>query len=126
MAEMIIDSYAWIEFLNGTKKGEKVKQYLKRQTCYISVTSLSEIVNLCLRLNMDRDISIRTILSLSKILALDKEIALMAGRINFERKKKVKDWGMMDSFILAFAISKNLKILTGDKQFSDLQNVEML
>lgn len=123
---MIVDSYAWIELINGTEKGEKVKNYLKNVVCYTAITSLSEIVDSCLKSGKDPYFPILTIFSTSKTLFLDKQIALTAGRVNFERKKKIKGWGMMDSFILAFSLNKKVKILTGDKHFSDLQNVEML
>jgi predicted nucleic acid-binding protein len=62
----------------------------------------------------------------STILNITKEIAILAGEMNQEREKKVKGWGMIDSIILATATFYNLKILTGNSHFKDLENVEIL
>jgi len=64
--------------------------------------------------------------SSSDVLDLDEEIAILAGKINFENKKKIKNWGMLDSFIYSTARLYGLKTLTGDKHFKDLEEVEML
>jgi predicted nucleic acid-binding protein len=62
----------------------------------------------------------------SVILNITKEIAILAGEINQERKRRVKGWGMIDSMILATATFYKLKILTGNSHFKDLENVEIL
>ena len=47
----------------------------------------------------------------------------MAGEINFDNKKKIKNWGMSDSIILATAKLLNAKVLTGDKHFRNFNSV---
>ena len=42
------------------------------------------------------------------------------------RLEIVKNWGMLDSFIVATSLFYNLKILTKDSQFKDLADAEML
>lgn len=123
---MIVDTYAWIELLKASEKGKIVGDLLLRGKCYTAITTIAEIVDWCLRVNVSTDYVISRINLLSTILGIDKKIAMLAGEINFRRKKKIKDWGMMDSFILALALSKKIKILTGDKHFSDLPNVKMI
>ncbi len=59
--------------------------------------------------------------SVTTIVPLDKEIAASAGEINFERKKKVKDWGMSDAVVLATARKASAKVVTGDVHFRDLK-----
>jgi predicted nucleic acid-binding protein len=44
----------------------------------------------------------------------------VAGELNFERKKRVKGWGMADSIILATARRAGSRIVTGDSHFRDL------
>jgi predicted nucleic acid-binding protein len=51
---------------------------------------------------------------------LEEELARAAGELNFERKKKVKGWGMADSIILATARRAGSRIVTGDPHFRDL------
>ena len=57
---------------------------------------------------------------------MDEEIIVSAGKLNYERKKIVKNWGMLDSFILATAQVYDLKILTKDSHFKDLPNIQLL
>jgi predicted nucleic acid-binding protein len=125
---MMLDTYAWIEFLKGTEKGEKVKEFLKNENCYTNIVSLSEIVEWCLKNNLFNNIEAYMIKIKNGTITifLDDIISLLAGKLNYERKKIIKDWGMIDSFILASAMINNLKILTGDKHFKDLSNVTFL
>ena len=53
-------------------------------------------------------------------------MALLAGELNHQRKRIEWNWGMMDSMIAATAQTFDLKVLTKDSQFKDLQNVELL
>ena len=69
---------------------------------------------------------IETMHSYSKILKIIEHISELAGKINFEHKKTIKNWGMLDSFIYASARIYGLKTLTGDPHFKDLEDVEML
>jgi hypothetical protein len=50
----------------------------------------------------------------------------MAGEVNYERKKVVKGWGMMDSYVLASSLVLNAGILTGDQHFRDVEDVIMI
>ncbi len=56
----------------------------------------------------------------TSIVPLEEELARAAGEINFERKKRVKGWGMADSIVLATARSSGSRIVTGDLHFKDL------
>jgi len=125
---MLLDTYAWVEFFKGTNKGKEVKEILKKERCYTSIISIAELVEWCLKNNLETKIGeyIKNINKISIILNLDEEIVLLAGKINHERKKKIKGWGMIDSLISATSISYNLNILTGDIHFKDLSNAKIL
>jgi hypothetical protein len=60
------------------------------------------------------------------VIELDEDITVLAGRLNFERKKINKKWGMLDSFILASGSIYGFKILTKDGDFRDLPDIEKL
>lgn len=124
---MLLDTSAWIEFFQGTEKGREVKESLKEEN-YTNIVTFAEMINWCLRNGLESKISsyIEGIKKGSEILDLDETIMTLAGRLNYERKKAVKNWGMLDSFILATSLLYNLKILTKDLHFKDLPNVEML
>ena len=125
---MIVDSWAWIEFLKKTESGIKVKGFLLNNDCYTCLSTLAEIADWAFRNGLGSKIEgiKNQIKFVSTLIDLDEDIAMIAGEINYQRKKTVKNWGMMDSFVLATANVANLRILTGDKQYEDLTNVEML
>lgn len=123
---ILLDSYAWIEFFSGSEKGMKVKRILELHECFTSIVSIAEITMWCLRNDLFPKKFIGTMHSYSKILQITEHISELAGKINFEHKKKIKNWGMLDSFIYASARIYGLKTLTGDPHFKNLEDVEML
>ena len=125
---MIFDTSAWIEFFQGTKKSKIVENALKTEENFTSIVTFAEIVNWCLKNNIEYRIRkyIEGIKKGSKILELNESITLLAGELNFERKKIVKSWGIIDSIILSTAQIYNLKILTKDSHFKDIPNVKIL
>jgi predicted nucleic acid-binding protein len=123
---MIIDSHAWIEYLIGSENGAKVKEALLKNKCFTCIVSISEIAEWCLKNNKDIKNRIELVKTQSNILYVDEATAILAAKLNFERKKKIVGWGLIDSFILATALMYGLTILTGDKHFSDIENAVML
>jgi predicted nucleic acid-binding protein len=123
---MLLDTSAWVEFFEGTNKGARVKDVLSQNKCYTSIVSLAEVTNWSLKEKRNAVFFVDTIGKLSSIINLDDSIAILAGRLNFERKKINKKWGMLDSFILATGMAYNLKILAKDPDYRDLKDVEIL
>ena len=123
---MLLDTSAWVEFFIGSVKGKRVKEVLDKDDCYTSIVSLAEVANWALKENIEVLSLVNTIKQLSNIIGLDEDITVLAGKLNFERKKVNKKWGMLDSFIFASGSIYELKILTKDNDFRDLPNVEML
>ncbi len=125
---MLFDTSVWIEFFQGTERGKKVRNYLKAEENFTSMITFAEVINWCLRNNLEKKIDtyVNAIKKVSKVLDVDENIVTLAGRLNFEKKKIVRNWGMMDSFILATSLLYNLKILTKDLHFKDLENVEIV
>jgi predicted nucleic acid-binding protein len=60
------------------------------------------------------------------VIELDEDMAILAGKLNFERKKANSKWGMPDSLILASGSIYGLRILTKDGDLKDVADVEML
>ena len=122
---ILLDASAWIEFF---REGNclKVEQAIKSKEACTSMITFAEIVNWCSKNNKNAVERINIIKNGSEIVNVNEGIIIAAGRLNYERKKVNQKWGMMDSFILATAQLYNLKILTKDKDFSDLENAELL
>jgi len=123
---LLLDTSAWMEYFGKTENFYKVKQILKSEDCETSIVSLAEIYQMALRDRYLPDELISTVEELSEVLEVTREISILAGRLNFERKKINKDWGMMDSFVLATSLLHGSKILAKDPDFEGLENVEML
>ena len=123
---MLLDTSAWAEFFIKSEKGEIVKRYLKAEECQTSIVTLAEISNWAMKENLNGKELIDFAAISTRLLHLNSEISFLAGELNFKRKKIVKNWGMMDSMILATGLIYGLKILTKDSHFKDLENAEIL
>ncbi len=123
---MLLDTSAWIEFFIESDKGNIIRQRLKDESCSTSIVSIAEISSWAVKQNKDGMELAKCVTELSQILDLTEKISFLAGELNVQRKKAEKNWGMLDSFILATAQIYGLKILTKDSHFKDLPNAEIL
>jgi len=121
--DYVIDSYAWIEYFIGSKEGEIAKEFIEKKNIAIASITIAELSEKYVRENKDFNDDFNFILLRSKIVELNTEIALSAGKINFENKKVIKDWGMADAIILATAKYLDAKVVTGDKHFKNMNSV---
>jgi len=119
MTKYVIDSWAWIEYLQAAPKSEKIKQVLEDSESenYTSVVSLAEVVSKLTQRQKDTSIAIQAIRALSRTVELNQDLAIATGLIHAEVRKTVHDFGFGDAFVLALARQENLKILTGDPDF---------
>ena len=119
MTKYIIDSYAWIEYLDGTDKGEKVKAVLsnEKNECYIIGLVFAEVVSKAKRRGGNWSIAAKAIKTMSQLLPMDFELSENAALIHAEKKQTMKDFSLTDAFVLAASKHLNAKILTGDEHF---------
>ena len=127
--DFVIDSYVWIEYFRGTKRGEIAKNYIEIENSATPTIVIAELSRkllyevLAKRETMEgRENKLNFIKTSTLVIELNEEIAILAGEIDIERKKLIKGWGMADSIILATARVKGAKIVTGDQHFKDLKN----
>src|SRR3989338_2113762 len=105
MSSFVLDAYAWIEYLDGTVKGENVKKIIENQenknyTCAVTV---AEIVSKFIRRGKDVNVALNAIRMLSKTINIDIDLSESAGRAYAEIRKKIKDFGLSDAYVLAVA-----------------------
>ena len=124
MAKYVADAYAWIEYLNGSEKGNKFGEILEDNSNEIfTVTSTTaEVISKFLRANKDIKIALTAISSMSILVNITQDIGSLAGQIHFEAKKKNKEFGMLDAFVAATAKKMSAKILTGDEDFKHFKD----
>ena len=128
---LVIDTYAWIEFFIGSKKGEMVKEYLLGENeVYTPSIVLAEIARKYLRENVTEKIvkkRLELIAKISIIIDIDEKLSLETGKAYLELVKHAKNTGLrqkpslVDAIILATAKKLQAKIITGDKHFKGLK-----
>lgn len=127
-SDFLIDSFAWIEYFRGTKEGEKVKRLLENFRCFTHTVVIAELSDKYSRENYSFwSQDLQFISENSVLLNLDMQTASEAGKIKQLVRKKYKNkFGLVDAIILATAKKMNAKVVTGDKHFKPLENVEFL
>ena len=122
---MLLDTHAWVEFIRGTERGKKVRNFLKKETCFTSQISVAEISSWCCRVNLNRKTYLALVKSQSRIIPLTDDLLEHAGQIHCDKRKKIRDFGLIDAIILSTAKHYSLPIVTGDRHF-ETENSIML
>ena len=126
MTKIIIDSSAWIEYLIGTERGEKVNNIINQSLEIITLPiTLAEIVSKTKRSKIDPKPIIYVIKSISKIVD-ENELALLAGEIHGENKPTNKKLSLTDAFIIAASRTTKSTIITCDYDFKDFKEVKII
>lgn len=126
---MLIDSFVWLEYFMGTKKGADIKKIIDNSSiAYTCPIVIAEVYSKSARIEGIEKAEERKAFILDRCIfvAADEETASEAGKIHAEMKKKMPTFGLSDAFILATARKKNTKIITGDPHFREIDNVEFL
>ena len=118
----IIDSSAWIDYLEGEELGEEVRKIiLSNNEIYVSNLIIAEVISYIQRKKGNTQLAYSSITSNSEIAELTPEIAKEAGLLHAEMKVKSKNFGLVDAFILVLAKKLNAKILTADEHFRNFK-----
>ena len=124
----VVDAYAWIEYLIGSKSGEKVKAALEGNdseifTCAVTV---AEVVSKTVREGGDFEAAYDILLSNSQVVDVDEELSKEAGLLHSEMRRARRDFGLADAYVLAVAKRMKSKILTGDAHFEGVKGAVLL
>ncbi len=123
----LIDSSAWIEYLEGSETGEKVNKLLKSNNkIYTLSVNIGEVISKVKRRNKNVKIAYNILTSNVNILEITPEIAKEAGLLHAQLKEKIKSISLADTFIMASAKSISAKILTCDNHFKNLKEAKII
>ena len=124
----LIDSWAWIEYLIVSSYGEKVRQIVENSEneIFTCILSIAEIMSMTKRENRDSDSAYNAIISLSQIYNINDELSKQAGLLHAEMRKIVKDFGLIDAFVLKGARELKAKIVTGDEHFRNVKEAILI
>ena len=128
MTKYIIDSYAWIEYLEGSEKGGKVESIISdgSNEIYSHILTVSEVIGKTKRRDMNIESAFSAVTLFSKLIAIDVDSARNAGLFHAEMRKTAKDFGLADAFILISARRMNAKFVTGDPHFKSFKETIMI
>lgn len=119
----LIDAWAWVEYLIASDYGSKIKEFVENDEndIFTCVLNIAEVVSMTKRENKDSESAYEKICSLSHLYSIDEETSKEAGLVHAEMKKTIKDFGLIDAFVLAIARKLNAKIITGDEHFKKMK-----
>ncbi len=128
MTKIIVDSFAWIEYLTSSDKGEVVRDLIEdaNNEVFTHILSLAEISSRLLHSKIEPQDSINKIILNSVIININNADSINAGKMHSDIRKKVKDFGLIDAFVLLIARKLSAKVLTGDPHFKGMNNVVYL
>ena len=84
---------------------------------------IAELRGYCLKNNFDFDVLFNGIRKNSLILPVLREHWIKAAKIKHNLRKKIKNFGLIDSILIAKQEELNCKIVTGDYHFKNLKNI---
>lgn len=124
--KIVFDTYAWIEYFEGSKKGEIVKKYLEENEILTPLIVLLELSYKADKNGWDITKYLNYIKVKSKIVGVNDDFILNFGKTYNSSRLKVKDFGIADAVVLMTARLNEASILTGDAHFSKFEEAIIL
>ena len=128
MSKYVIDAYAWIEYLRGSRAGEKVRAVFEEENCeiYTCAVTIAEVVSKTAREGQDVEVACGILLNNSQVVNADEEISRRAGLLHAEMRRNERDFGLADACVLATARRLKSRVLTGDPHFRRVKEAVMI
>lgn len=125
--EYFIDSSAWIEYLDGSSKGEKVNEILQSENeIFVLPITIAEVVSKIKRKNSNSELAYKVIMSNSKIMEFTPKIAKEAGLLHVDMKLKNSSFSLADALIIISAKSISAKVITKDNHFKGFKEAVII
>ena len=124
----MVDTYAWIEYLDGSPKGARVRDIVEdtENSIITSPITIAEISSKYIRMRRDPACALVMLQNNSSIPPVDSKTARSAGEIHAEQRKTQKNFPLADAFVAATARIERSKILTGDPHFKGFPEAIMI
>ena len=121
----IIDTYAWVEYLRGSDEGFILnKLFANIKNKFVTMECcLAELKGYCLKHNFDFNKMYNVVKKNSFVFPVLREHWINAAKIKFEMREKIKNFGLIDSILVAKQEQLKCKIISGDPHFKNLKNV---
>ena len=129
MTRYVVDSWAWIEYLEGSSSGAKVRERVSahaKNEIFTHIVSVAEVISKVRRAGKDAEVAWSAIVNNSKIFAIAETDSKEAGLLHAKVKSRNTNFGLADAFVLAAARKLRATVLTGDPDFANIDEAEML
>ena len=127
MTSYVLDSWAWVEYLKGSRPGQVVKRVFERgDEVFTNSVTIAELISKFRRENLDFEDVWRAVTTMSKPVAVKETDAKEAGLIHASVKSKAQNFSLADAFVLQTARKLGCRILTGDPDFKEIDEARML
>ena len=127
MDRLVVDSWAWVEYFEGSVVGRKVGDMIEESSeIWTSLVSVTEVVSKYRRKRIDESKPMEVLFSLSKVDIPDRGDAMAAGVIHAEEKSRSPNFGLADSYVLQLARKVGAKVLTGDPDFRTVKEALLI
>ncbi|HZX20574.1 MAG TPA: PIN domain-containing protein [archaeon] len=112
----LMDSSAWIEYLDASPLGAKVTKYLENKKYTIITPNIvtAEVISKAARKGKDAGIAIQAIKTLSRESKENVRDYIKAGLSHAEMRKSHSNISLADAIILVLAEKNKAKIITKD------------
>jgi predicted nucleic acid-binding protein len=127
MTRIVVDSFGWLEYLEGTAKGERVRRILNEaEEAFTPTSVVAEVTSRTIRGGRDPAVAWQAMRGWTQIFPLDADAARAAGALHASYRKRVPHFPMGDAVVLAIARRLDPRIVTGDPHFRGMRGVEFL
>ncbi len=123
----LIDAFSWIEYLEGSSKGERVSNILKSDNeIFVLPLTIGEVVSKTKRKDKNHELAYESITKRAKIISTTPRMAKEAGLLHAEMRKKFSQFGIVDALLVITARNIKARILTGDNHLKQFAETEFL
>jgi PIN domain nuclease of toxin-antitoxin system len=128
MNKLIIDSSAWIEYLEGTEKGKKVREFLAKSDSFPLITGViaTEVMTKFLRSGRSAEEIATALGAVAMFVPYGMSLAQKTAEVYVKQRKSKPKFGVADASVLAAAILNKAKIITCDTDFSGIPEAVLI
>ena len=128
IGKFVVDAWAWVEYLMGSAFGVRVREVLDQESdeLYTCAVTLAEVMSKVAREGKDVEAMYVLLLSNSQVVDVNEELSKYVGLLHCEMRQSLKDFGLVDAYVLAIAGKLKAKVLTGDIHFKGVKEAVLL
>jgi predicted nucleic acid-binding protein len=121
----IIDTYAWIEYINGSNKALILKRLFQNpNNKFITMECcIAELAGFSLKKNLNFEKIFELVKTNSIILPVLTKNWIEAAKIRSELRKKIQHFGLIDAILVSKQKELKSKVISGDPHFKTLKNI---